>query len=381
MKNQKPLLPQNLLCFSHLRWDFVYQRPQHLLSRFASEMNVYFLEEPVFEEIENDYLAADERTETLTILTPHLSAGSDPRQILRSMKQLVGGFLSREDLEDWLFWYYTPMALPYTAAYKPALIVYDCMDELSAFDFAPKELVLLEKELLRIADVVFTGGYSLFEAKKDQHNNIFPFPSSIDKAHFSVARAKTAQPQDQAGITGVKLGFFGVIDERFQTELIGYIAQQRPDWQIILLGPVLKIPVDVLPRHANIHYLGQKTYDELPAYLAGWDAALIPFKLNDSTRYISPTKTPEYLAAGVRVISTPIRDVVKPYGIEKLVSIAAEPAEFVQAIERELQLTDRRAWLSRVDDFLKDKSWDHTFLAMKEQMQIALGQSGTLMAS
>lgn len=381
MEKNSSTLPKNLLCFSHLRWDFVFQRPQHLLTRFAKETNVFFLEEPIFDAETEEYLSADQRSGRLTILRPRLKAGSDPAQVRLSINALLAKFLSTESLEDWVFWYYTPMALQFSGQFKPALVVFDCMDELSAFDFAPTELVDMEKKLMQTAHVVFTGGHSLYEAKKHQHNDIYAFPSSIDKEHFANARLAIQEPEDQERIQGVKLGFFGVIDERFQIDLIEYIATHRPDWQLMLLGPVVKIPAETLPQKGNIHYLGQKSYELLPAYLSGWDVALIPFKMNESTRFISPTKTPEYLAAGVRVVSTPIRDVVKPYGIERLVSIAEDPEEFVAAIEYELAAKDSKEWLNKVDLFLKDKSWDHTFAAMKKQMLSAIDQPKTLMAS
>jgi len=381
MKTTSSTLPKNLLCFSHLRWDFVFQRPQHLLSRFAMETNVFFLEEPLFNAEDEEQISVDSKTAQLTILRPQLKAGSDQSQVISSLKTLLANFLSTEDLQDWVFWYYTPMALQFSQHYKPALVVFDCMDELSAFDFAPKELVHMEQKLMQTADVVFTGGYSLYEAKKHQHNNIHAFPSSIDKEHFAAGRTAIAEPEDQAGIQGTKLGFFGVIDERFQIDLIDYIATNRPDWQLILIGPVVKIPFDSLPQKNNIHYLGQKSYQELPAYLAGWDIALIPFKMNESTRFISPTKTPEYLAAGVRVVSTPIRDVVKPYGIERLVSIAEKPEDFLAAITYQLENEDQREWLKKVDEFLKDKSWNHTYAAMKKQILLAIDESNSRMAS
>lgn len=376
-------LPKNLLCFSHLRWDFVFQRPQHLLTRFAEEQNVYFLEEPHFDSSGEDHFTIEKRGANLTLLIPHLSTDKPAQQVSAAMKKLVSAYLHDADLSDWVFWYYTPMALSYAEHLKPAIVVFDCMDELSAFDFAPKELVEMEKRLMKLADVVFTGGHSLYEAKKAFHHNIFPFPSSIDRAHFGTARSTRQEPADQAGIKGIKLGFFGVIDERFDIELIADVARQRPEWQLMLLGPVVKISAEILPQGENIHYLGQKSYQQLPEYISGWDIALIPFKLNESTRYISPTKTPEYLAGGVRVVSTPIRDVIKPYGIEKLVSIAGQADEFIMAVEQQLkeQREHQKAWLTKVDAFLKDKSWDHTFTAMKQQMISTLNQSGALLAS
>jgi UDP-galactopyranose mutase len=235
------------------------------------------------------------------------------------------------------------------------------MDELSAFKFAPKELKVLESQLMQRSDIVFTGGHSLYQAKKDQHYNIYPFPSSIDKKHFGRARRKKiSEPADQAIIREPKIGFYGVIDERFDINLIENIARKRPDWQIILIGPVVKIDPDTLPRYANIHYLGSRSYDQLPEYLSGWQVALIPFLLNESTRFISPTKTPEYLAGGIPVVSTPITDVVEPYSTRNLVSIASDATGFIRAIEKELSKGDDETWLKEVDAFLSTNSWENT---------------------
>ncbi|KLT66668.1 glycosyltransferase [Pedobacter sp. BMA] len=381
MNIKQSSLPQNLLCFSHLRWDFVFQRPQHLMSRFAKETNVYVMEEPIFDATESAYMAYDHREPMLTILIPHLVSGHDPQQVKEEMRLLLNEFLGRVNLAEWTFWYYTPMALQFSDHFKASLTVFDCMDELSAFDFAPKELLELEKSLLKVADIVFTGGYSLHEAKKDQHENIHVFPSSIDKVHFHLARAVQKEPEDQAAINGVKLGFIGVIDERFDATLIHEVAVKRPDWQIVLLGPVVKVSMDNLPKGPNVHYLGQKAYGDLPAYLSGWDIALIPFAINNSTRFISPTKTPEYLAAGLRVVSTPIRDVVRPYGVEGLVSIASDADEFIAAVEYCLDDRTNGKWLKKADKFLEDKSWGDTFEQMKEKMILARFEADKLLAS
>lgn len=366
-------LPENLLCFSHLRWDFVFQRPQHLLTRFSKELNVYFFEEPIADvkKGEKSYLSVSSRNEKLRILVPHIPAGSSKAEAVQLQKEMLHLFLKDKKVADFIFWYYTPMALEFSSAYYPDLIIYDCMDELSAFKNAPPELTALEKDLLSRADVVFTGGYSLYEAKKNMHQNIHPFPSSIDKEHFAKARKKGKEPEDQAGIPGKRLGFFGVIDERFDHKLIEEAASRQPDWQFVLIGPVVKINQDILPKNANIHYLGAKKYEELPAYLSGWDVALIPFQLNESTRFISPTKTPEYLAAGIPVISTPIRDVVYPYGKAGLVSIVHDIEDFTLAAKAALRQS-KWPWLASVDDFLDKSSWNQTYNDMTALIRQAL---------
>ncbi|WP_345950673.1 glycosyltransferase family 1 protein [Mucilaginibacter sp. PAMB04274] len=382
MKNIINTLPTNLLCFSHLRWDFVYQRPQHLLSRFAAYFKVYFLEEPLFEDCSEASLSFSPREGNIFVGVPHLPHGLSEQEVTSTVGSLLNQFLQDKDLEDFAFWYYSPMAMSFSEKHTPKVTIYDCMDELSAFKNAPKALKDMEKKLMKYADVVFTGGHSLYEAKKNQHANIYPFPSSIEKEHFAKARKAKAEPQDQAGIKGPKLGFYGVIDERFDIELIRGIADARPDWQIMLIGPVVKIDPATLPKNANIHYLGQKTYKELPAYLSGWDVALIPFALNESTRFISPTKTPEYLAAGIPVVSTPIKDVVNPYGTKNLVHIGVTAQEFVLAIDQELAVADRKQWLKKVDTFLALNSWDMTHQQMQKHiLNVARSKNNISVAS
>jgi len=364
MKKQSTI-PGNLICLSHLRWDFVYQRPQHLLTRFAKQADVYFYEEPVFDGTEESFLEISNRGEQLYVVVPHLQQGLNQAQIDLAMSALFDQFIAEFELDDTIFWYYTPMALPFTEKHSPKAVIYDCMDELSGFKFAHSEIGQFEQKLIARADLMFTGGYSLYQAKKQYHNNIYPFPSSIEKEHFATARF-CDEAADQVSIKGPKIGFFGVIDERFDTSLIGEIATAIPNWQLIIIGPVVKIDAETLPKNTNIHYLGQKTYKELPSYLAGWDVAMLPFLLNESTRFISPTKTPEYLAANIPVVSTPIHDVISPYGDEGLVHICNNSNSFINAINEELQSNDKSQWEQKVSLFLEDISWDKTQFAMAE---------------
>jgi glycosyltransferase involved in cell wall biosynthesis len=353
----------SLICLSHLRWDFVYQRPQHLLSRFARQTNVYFFEEPIFSD-EPTRLDVSRREDDLFVLVPHVShADRENRDVADIQRELLDEFIRQENIENFVLWFYTPMAMDFAAHLQPLATVFDCMDELSAFKFAPPELLENERKLLEKSDLVFTGGQSLYEAKRDKHERVFAFPSSIDVPHFKQARTIEEEPEDQKNIARPRFGFCGVIDERMDIEMLAEAADMRPDWQFVMIGPVVKISDEDLPRRANIHYLGGKNYQELPAYLAGWDVATMPFAMNESTRFISPTKTPEYLAAGKFVISTPIRDVVRPYGEQNLVEIAATAEEFVRAGDK-LLAAEKTAWLEQVDQFLAQISWDKTFAEM-----------------
>ena len=362
----RPVGTTDLVCFSHLRWDFVYQRPQHLLSRCARNRRVFFVEEPVFGN-SSMRLVMREAEPGVHVVVPHLPEGLRSEVAINAvMRDLTRQLFVEQDINEYVFWYYTPMALNFTDQFTPIAAVYDCMDELSAFKGAHSQLPLLEKKLFRHVDLVFTGGQSLYEAKRGQHPAVHAFPSSIDALHFGKARNAVTDPEDQAQIPHPRLGFFGVIDERFDVDLLDQIALRRPDWHFVMIGPVVKIDPATLPGHANVHYLGGKKYSELPDYLAGWDIALLLFARNESTRFISPTKTPEYLAAGKPVISTSIRDVVRPYSELKLVEIADTADEFIAAAEKILSKPAQTDWLKRVDAFVQNISWDKTWAQMSD---------------
>src|SRR5689334_24752709 len=353
-----------LLCFSHLRWNFVFQRPQHLMGRFAREMDVIFWEEPVdIGPKETAYLQVREAQDApnVRVVVPHLPQGMPEDAREATLERLLDAHVAsiRGPL---IAWYYTPMMLPFSKHLTPDVTVYDAMDELSKFKFAPEHLLDFEQELIDRADVVFTGGSSLYEAKKDRHDNAHCFPSSVDRAHFCKARARQFDPADQEDLPKPRLGFYGVIDERFDIDLLDKVAEMRPDWSFVMVGPVVKIAPEDLPKRPNIHYLGGKTYGQLPAYLSGWDVALMPFAMNESTQFISPTKTPEYLAGGKPVVSTPIKDVVRTYGELEGVKIASTPEEFVAACEDALELSRHResGWLAEADLMLSATSWDTT---------------------
>lgn len=364
----------DLVCLSHLRWNFVYQRPQHLLGRCAKNRRVFFVEEPILTEATDWWLDVSIHESGVWVIVPHLSEGISEETAQTAQQAMLDDLFQAAEISQYILWYYTPMAVSFTNHLKPLAVVYDCMDELSAFQGAHPDLKANETQLLKRASVVFTGGHSLYEAKQHQHPNIHAFPSSIEKEHFAKARNLSEEPADQKDIPHPRLGFFGVIDERMDIELLGGIAEARPDWHLVIIGPVVKIDQATLPTHPNIHYLGGKSYQELPAYLGGWDIAMLPFAINESTKFISPTKTPEYLAAGKPVISTPIRDVVRPYGENGLVRIASNASEFVACAEEIMSESwdDRTKWLSEVDAFLADNSWDNTWGEMLGLIESAI---------
>ena len=367
----------DIVCFSHLRWNFVYQRPQHLLSRFSKNSRVFFIEEPIWD-TGQEIISTTQVAENITVVVPYLSSEKSDETVALQ-REMLDRLFEEMNITDYIFWYYSPMALPFSDHANPKMIVYDCMDELSSFKNAPIELKENEAKLIKKADIMFTGGNSLYHAKKHLHRNVHAFPSSIDKEHFFTARAKYSREEVHENIPHPRFGFYGVIDERFNMELLEDIATKKPDWNFILVGPVVKISEDSIPALDNIHHLGGKSYKDLPAYLSEWDIAIMPFALNEATRFISPTKTPEFLAAGKPVISTSITDVVEPYGNKGLVYIADTADEFIEAGENILNtiLSDNSCyekWLGKVDNFLHGMSWDKTWKDMLNIMDSVMQQ-------
>ncbi|HEY1958212.1 MAG TPA: glycosyltransferase [Polyangiaceae bacterium] len=356
----------DVVCLSQHRWDFVYQRPNHLMSRFARERRTFFFEAPVFDAREPQLEVRTAR-ENLFVATPHVPRADAP-ELARLQRAVLDRLLASYGVRDPLLWFCTPTALAFAPHVRAKLTVYDCMDDL------PAEHHAHETDLFARADLVFTGGHSLWEAKRARHPRVYPFPSSVDAAHFAQARTLREDPADQASIPRPRLGYFGVVDERMDLELVARIADARPDWHVVMIDPTANVDPAKLPRRQNVHWLGQRAYDDLPSYIAGWDVALIPFAMTPSTRFISPTKTLEYLAAGKAVVSTPVRDVVRPYGERGLVRVADHEG-FVEQIEQALEETGsaRRA---AADAFVARTSWDVTFRRMAALLRQATREKG-----
>ncbi len=360
-----------IVVFSHLRWEFVYQRPQQVLSRLARRHPILYIEEPL---PGPRGWTTSQPAPGVTVARPSVGTSSPGEDTDRVMAEMVRDIVSANAFEQAVAWVYTPMAEPLVDAFEPALVIYDCMDELSLFLGAPPELLRREATLLERADLVFTGGVSLFNAKRQRHPRVSCFPSSVDVDHFAQARPGTdiVEPGDQAPLPGPRLGYFGVIDERLDLAAIEMVATLHPDWQIVMVGPTVKIDPATLPRSGNIHYLGQRSYNDLPAYLAGWDVCLLPFAINDATRFISPTKTLEYMAAERPIVSTRIKDVVSAYA--HIVYLGDTPLSFVQACERALSAStaERQTRVAAMRVVLGRTSWDMTAAAMENLMEGSL---------
>lgn len=358
-----------LLCLSHLRWNFAWQRPQQVMSRLARDYEVWFFEEPVFDEHNAPRLDVQSVAEGVTLLVPVLLPDQGEQPIINQQRQLLDGWLAQHPVATLLLWYYTPMSLRFTRHLAGQVVVFDCMDELSAFRQAPLALAELQRQLLERVDVVFTAGRRLCELIGARHANVHWVPNAVDRAHFASVHLGQPEPTDQAGIGQPRLGFFGVLDERLDIALLRELAMRRPGWQIVLIGPLARIYADSLPRRPNLHYLGARAYQELPAYLAGWDVALMPFAINEATRFISPIKILEYLAGGRPVVSTPVHEVVEEYADNDMVQIAATTQSFIEAVGVALSMSRQpERLMTLADQALQGRSWDSTCVQMKAQI-------------
>lgn len=357
---------ESLIVFSHLRWDFVYQRPQHLISRLARHYRVVFFEEPQpgGSEVDGVQWERSQPLPQLTVLRPRMPIAGpgfhqvDDAPLRRKLREL------RQQHPAHRVWFYTPMALPLLDELEPLAVVYDCMDELAAFRDPPPGLLARERALMQRADLVFAGGPSLYEARRRLHPNVHCFPSSVDIGHFRQALDRNIADPGQRRLPAPRLGYVGVLDERLDTGLLAALADAHPDWQLVLVGPVAKIDPASLPQRPNIHYAGQQAYAALPSFLAAWDVCLMPFAMNASTRFISPTKSLEYMAAELPVVSTPVPDVVSQHA--DVVTIAATQQEFIAGCERALAMPahERQARIRQMRQKLARTSWDATAQAM-----------------
>lgn len=348
----------SIVAHSHLRWDFVWQRPQQVFSRLARHHSVLFVEEPVFEP-GRAHLRLIEAQPNIVRAIPVLPAECGPDEACESVLPLLRGALPSRPFVQW---FYSPMCAPaMVGKLGETAVVYDCMDELANFRFAPPDIRSREQFLLKHANVVFTGGLGLYEAKAREHSNVHFFGCGVDTQHFGKARAPdTAVPASVAHLPRPVLGYFGVIDERLDYDLIGALADAYSGGSVVMAGPVVKVGPEELPRQANIHWLGQQAYEALPALVKGFDICLMPFALNDATRYINPTKTLEYLAAGKPVVSTAIADVARNFA--DVVRVAESAEDFIYAVHDVLRTgADPAAGLARANG----ATWEVIVAAMR----------------
>jgi UDP-galactopyranose mutase len=358
----------------HLRWDGVWQRPQQIMSRMARKRRIAFVEEPVFlPEGEAPRLEVRE-ADGVTVAQPHVPPQEEGLPKVspanqQAIRDLVGPFLQQHGFAGGTRWHYAPMAVYMRDLSASPVVVYDCMDELSAFKGAPPELVERERELMAEAQLMFTGGLSMWLNKRRSHANCHRFDSGVDVDHFArAARPDTPIPQDARSLPGPVLGYYGVIDERMDYDAVRALSAAFPQGKVLLIGPVAKVDPAELPQAGNIVYLGQRTYGELPGYLKAFDVALVPFADNEATRYLSPTKTLEYFAGLKPVVSSPVKDVVENYA--EIVRLARSPEEYVSAVRAALS-EDNTERARRGLDRAREKTWD----AIVAEMEALLAET------
>lgn len=373
-----------IICLAHLGWDFVWQRPQQLLSRLARHYPVLYVNEPRHRPEGSGpqlvQVAAEGGVSAWQLGIP-LDRLDEWRELYAVMvRELLletgwarQGARGLEPLRPLILWFYTPTPCYLLETIPADLVVYDVMDDLASFQGASDDLRQREAAVMEAAGVVFTGGRSLYESRRERHDNIHLFPSGVDTAHFAQAhKASTPASELLAGIRGPRLGYIGVIDERIDLPLVDQLARAHSNWSLVMVGPIAKIEESDLPERPNIHYLGKQPYELLPSLLKGFDVCLMPFALNEATRHISPTKTLEYMAARKPIVSTSVPDVVASWS--DVVWIAGGPEAFARAIDQALHETedDCRRRQERAEAHLRRSSWDGIAAAMQALIAVEL---------
>lgn len=358
IKKQTGASKYDLVVFSHLRWGFVIQRPQHIISRLAVNMKILFVEEPI------DYALEDENSVLLTFVHPNITV-LQPR-----VKDIagIGGILRKlTGKSTSMGWFYSAAFISVLEKLEFTTIVYDCMDELSLFNGAYPLIIEQEKTLLSKADIVFTDGKSLYEAKEKIHHNVHCFPSSVEQSHFRKALNGIADPTDMENLGSPIIGYYGVIDERIDFELIDQAAALSPNATFVMIGPLVKVTVEDLPIRKNILYMGMRQYKTLPNYLKAFDIAMLPFVMKDSTKFINPTETLEYMAAGKPIISTPIYNVIRDYSNH--VNIVKNAKKFCEVVDSIMKLVRSNSFNPhKYNDILQTTSWNDTVKRMEKMI-------------
>lgn len=365
-----------IIVFSHLRWEFVWQRPQQILSRLANSNPVLFIEEPMYDLApgDNPNISLFHAATNISVASPHFPVGQaasagELQQMVKNAIESVGSAAFGRPL----LWYYNPTMADWSMDLVDHRgVVYDCMDELAQFDYAPDGLIESESRLIEKADIVFAGGYELWLKKRKQHKNAHFFGCGVEYGHFAQAQdAELEIPSDVTGLPSPVIGWFGVIDERFDCDLLREAATLRPDWSFVMVGPVVKIDPSVLPRGHNIHWLGQRAYAELPGYCKAFDACMMWFALNDATEFINPTKALEYLATGKPVFATAVRDVVRQY--TEVINICATARQLVNSMELALA-SDQSQQRQMGIEMAKASSWEAAVARMKHLMEKVIAE-------
>ncbi|MCM2352032.1 MAG: glycosyltransferase [Pseudobdellovibrio sp.] len=355
------MIKNDLLAFSQTRWGFVYQRTQQLLSRYAKHRRVFFIEEPIFADTNQISYRKVFAESGIEVIKPILPQELTENEQHEALKRVVDDLIEDEFIINFSVWYDTTKAIDYSRHLSPISTIYDCISESSPEN--PAELSVQEIELLEKADLVFTANEKLYSHRKSNHHNIHNFPNSVDLSHFRQAR-QVNEPLDQKKISGPKLGFCGDITEHLNFDLLTDMADFRPSWNFILVGPMVGNCYNDLPRRPNIYFFGKKDYKYLPNYFAGWDVTIAPYK--EGRNGHTTSQMYEYLATGRPVVATPHESLKEKYEPLGLVKTAATATCFLAACEEAMLTKQTPEWIKKVDEYLDSKSWDQTFEDMKE---------------
>ena len=370
-----------IVVFSHLRWGFVWQRPQQFLSRFAKHHPILFVEEPWLDLPPGSEPRMDIHRvlPNVTVACPHgpPELASDPSLFIKLrewVNESIQAMNHRGEFDMPLLWYYSPMDAAWSLGHFPNRgVVYDCMDELSQFTGSPVELVENERRLMEYSDVVFTGGYELWTKKSAVHPNAQFYGCGVEFDHFNLAQQDaTTIPPDIDFLPRPIIGWFGVVDERVDYQLLADIARMRPNWSLAIVGPVVKVDPNLLPHAPNLHWLGGRDYRMLPNYCRAFDVCMMAFAINKATEFINPTKALEYLATGKPVISTPVKDVIRQYS--DYVEIASTAEEFVAKIDEMLR-SPNQARIQAGLDLARRKSWESNVTEMRQHIHTSIASS------
>src|SRR5436190_3345417 len=368
----------SIVVHSHLRWDWVWQRPQQFLSRLSRKHRVLFVENPnPSGDVRTTRVNLREVSDfpNINVLQIEIPANrrSDMPWIDKERRRVVQSLLSGpvgQSFTSIVQWFYDPMAVTgFAGQLDEQLIVYDCMDELSLFRGAPPELVRRERELLAVADVVFAGGPKIWRAKRELNPNCFCYGCGVDAKHFGEAcDPELRVPHDMAGLPRPVFGYIGVVDERIDYELLARLADSTPG-SVVMVGPWTKVDPASFPRRDNLHWLGGRDYSDLPRYAKGFDVCIMPFAINEATRFINPTKALEYMATGRPIVSTPVEDVVAQFS--DVITITKDATAFANACARVAVQPDSRQ-IERGLALAQQNSWESIVARLEQHIEEAL---------
>jgi glycosyltransferase involved in cell wall biosynthesis len=378
-----------IIVHSHLGWDWVWQRPQQFHSRLSKTHPVLFVEGPIpSEEVEKSRVTLREISDypnivVLQMVVPASRFRTDGAWVDTERRRLVQTVLEGplgRSFENPVQWFYDPMAVTaFLGHMDESAVVYDCMDELSQFKGAPRELVRRERELLNAADVVFAGGPKMARSKARFNSNCHSYGCGVDIKHFGKARhAATKVPQDVAQLSGPVLGYIGVVDERLDYDLLANLADHNPAWSIAIVGPHTKVDPADFPKRDNLHFLGGRDYSQLPAYAKAFDVCMMPFAKNEATEYINPTKALEYMATGRPIVSTDVEDVVLQFS--DVVEIAVTHDEFIAGCERSIAQPSLRR-INAGLKMAKNNSWDSIVAQLERHVEDILTSEKAVVTS